>query len=65
MTTSTNTVAITNIDIKVLTRKCEFPQENLPRSLTHTKIIKQRTFELTYIEYYQVKYEMIKMELID
>ena len=57
-----STVAIPNIDVKVLTRKSEFPQGNFLRSLTQPKITRQRTFKLTDIEYDQMKDEIEIME---
>ena len=53
---SINTVDIPNIDVMVWTCKSEFPQGNFLRSLTKPKIKKQRTSELTDIEYDLIKY---------
>ena len=44
-------VSILNIDIKVLTRKNDFPQRNHLRSLTQPKITRQGTFKITNIGY--------------
>ena len=65
MTVSTRKIVTTNIDIKVWTRKSEFTQGNFLRSLTQPEIIRQRAFELTDIDYYQIKYEIVRMECVD
>ena len=44
VTISMNTVAIPNLDVKVWTRKSEFPQENFLFSVTQNKITRQRIF---------------------
>ena len=62
---STNTVDITNIDIKVWTRKSELPQGNHLSSLTQSEITRQRPFELTNIHYDQIKDEIESMECVD
>ena len=51
-----NTVSIPNIDVKVWTRKSEFPQENFLRSLTQPEITRQRPFKLADIYYDKIKY---------
>ena len=51
MTVSMNPVAITNIDVKVWTRKSELPQGSLLLSLTQPKTTIQIPVELTDIEY--------------
>ena len=53
-----NTVYIPNIDVKVWTHRSEFPQDNFLGSLTQTKISIQRPFELTDIDYDQIKDEI-------
>ena len=60
-----NTVAIKNIDVKVWTQKGEFLQGNFLRSLTIPEITRQRTFELTDIEYEQIRDEIIRTERIE
>ena len=55
-----NTVAIKNIDVKVWTQKGEFLQRNFLRSLTKPEITRQRTFELTDIEYEQIRDEITR-----
>ena len=59
---SLSTVAITNIDIKVWTRKIELPQGNLLRYSTKTEITRQRLFKLTYFKYDQIRDEITRME---
>ena len=59
------TVDIKNIDINVWTRKIESPQTNLPHSLTHPEITRQRTFEFTRIKYDQIKDEISSKEYVD
>ena len=51
VTVSMNTVAITNLEVKVWTRKSELPQGNFLHSLTPPKITRLRPFELTDTEY--------------
>ena len=58
MTVSMKKVAMLNIDIKVWTRKSDFPQGNLLRSLTQHEITGQRSFKRTGIEYDLIKDEM-------
>ena len=48
-------IAIPNIDVKVWTRKNELPRGNYLRSLTKPVIRRQRSFELTNIDYDQIK----------
>ena len=55
MTVSIWKVAIPNTDIRVWTRKSELPQKSFLRSLTQPNITRQRPFELTYIDYDQIK----------
>ena len=54
-------VAITNLDKKVWTYKNGLPKGNFPRSLTPIKIIRQRNFKLTDIEYGLIKYKISTM----
>ena len=56
MTVSMRIFAIPTIDIKVWTRKSEFPLRNYLRSLTQHSITRQRPFKLTDIEYDRIKY---------
>ena len=49
VTVSMRNVYIPNIDIKVWTRKIEFPQGNFQLSLPQPEITRQRHFELTDI----------------
>ena len=60
MTLSTNTVAITNLDVDDWTRKSELPQGNLLHSLTQPKIIKKQ-FELKDTEYGLIKDKIARM----
>ena len=46
VTVSIKTFAITNVDVKVWTRKSEFPQGNLLCVLTQPEIIRQRIFNV-------------------
>ena len=52
---SINTAAIKNLYVKFWTRKSEFSLGNFLRSLTQTKITRQRSLELTDIYYYLIK----------
>ena len=65
MTVSTRTVAISNIEIKVWTRKGELSKGNLLCSLTQSKITRKITFELTDIEYDQINIEISRMERVE
>ena len=60
-----NTVDIKNIDVKVVNRKSELPQGNFLPSLTQRKITRQRPFELTDIEYDQIKEEISRIECVE
>ena len=60
-----NTVAITDIDVKIWTRRSEFPKRKLPRSLTQPKIWRKINFELIDIEYDLIKDEIPKMEHVE
>ena len=51
-------VDIPNIYIKVWTQKNEFPQRKNIRYLMQASIIRQRKFELSDIEYDQIKDEI-------
>ena len=64
MTVSLRTVAITIIDVKVWTRKSEFPPGNFLRYITTTEITRQITFKLKDIEYDQIRYEIEMMECV-
>ena len=48
------TVSIPNIDVKVWTRKSDFPQGNFIRYLTTTEIKIQIPFKIKDIEYDQI-----------
>ena len=61
MTVSMKTVAITNIDIRVCTRKSEFSQGEFIHYFIQPEIKIQRHFELTDIEYDQIKGEITRM----
>ena len=65
MTVSINTVAIPNLDVKVRTRKIEFPEGNFLRSLNQTEITRQRPFKLTGINYELIKYEIERMKCVE
>ena len=58
------TVAISSIDVKVCTQKSNSTQGNFLRYLTQPKIIRQIPFELTDIEYDQIKDEIERMERV-
>ena len=51
-------VAVNNIDVKVWTKKNYLPQGNYLRSLIQPVITRQISFELTDIEYDEIKYEI-------
>ena len=51
-----NTANIPNLDVKVWTQKSDFPQGNSLRSLTPSKITRQRPLKLIDIEYDIIKY---------
>ena len=65
MILSMNIFAIPNIDVKVCTHKSELSQGNLLHFLTQPKITRQRTFELTGIHYYLIKYEIEIMKCVE
>ena len=58
-------VAIPNLYIKVWTRKSDPPQGNLLHPLIQSEITRQRSVELTDIEYDQIKDEISRMERIN
>ena len=62
---SINTVSIQIIDVKVWTQKSEFPWGNFLHSLTQTKITIQRSLELTYILYDQLKDEIARVKCVE
>ena len=59
------TVDITNIYIKVWIRKSEFPQGNLPRSLTQPRNTIQRPFEIMDIKYDRINVEIVRIECVE
>ena len=65
VTVSKKTVAIPNIGIKVSNRRSKLPKRNFLRSLTQPRILIQRTFKLTDIEYDQIKDKTTRMEHVD
>ena len=64
MTVSMNTVAISNIEVKVWTQKSELPQGSFLRSLIQPKITRQIHVELTDIDYDLIKDEILRMECV-
>ena len=65
MTVPMNLVAITNLDVKVCNQESNWPQWNLPCSLTQPKITRQRHFKLTDIELDLIKDEISIMECVE
>ena len=60
------TVSITNIYVKVFPPpKIIATRELYPRSLTKPGNKIQRPFDLTYIDYNQIKYQIVRMELVE
>ena len=59
------TVAITNIEAKVWSRKNDFLQSNISRSLTQHGIARKINFKLSDIDYYVIKYESARMECVE
>ena len=60
-----STVAIPDLNSKILTRKSELPQGNLPCSLTQNKITRKTNLKLTYIEHHLIKDEVANMEYVE
>ena len=60
-----STVAITNLGVRVWTRKSDLPQGNFLHSLTQPKIARQITFELIDIEYDRMKDEISRIKHVE
>ena len=65
MTVSIEIVPIINLDVKVWTQKSELPERNFISSWTQPKIIGQRPFELTYIEYDLINNEILMIKCVE
>ena len=59
------TFSIPNIDIRVWTQKIELLLGNDLHSLTQTEIKRRIYFKLKYIDYDQIKDEIMRMERVD
>ena len=60
-----NTVDIPNLDVKIWIRKSEFPQGNLLCSLAQPEMMRQRTLEITDIEYDLIKDKISRIKRVE
>ena len=61
ITVSMNEIVLPNTEVKLWTRKIEFPQVNFPHFLTQPKITRQRTLKITDIEHDRIEDEISRM----